>query len=331
MARTARTYAARDGNAEASGSRARRRVESSPAEEDVRVPATQEPEGDGNDEDEEDEPQDPRENWTIKTFKDVPIRSTVAIGEVRKLGDELLKRERMAEDSIQVAKETATAYEAASPGDKVIDSIQKQLIDDLEALARINIRKEALEELTTELRTSGGMDDLWAFYKRSIQARGAEYGELTLRKKYADNDHFKEFRAGIWEVNHEGEPIPPMTRWLERQDGDPEDDDVEMGGTTQTYKCPITMRVYEDAAKSTVCGHYYSYAAVLELIGNATRTQRQGRAAQARCPVAGCNKVITPDVIKKDPAMQRQADAFVRRQRDREEREAADESYIEME
>lgn len=171
----------------------------------------------------------------------------------------------------------------------------------------------------------------------------------------ADNDHFKEFRTGIWEVNHEGEPIPPMTRWLERQDGDPEDDDVEMGGTTQTYKCPITMRVYEDAAKrcvvcvlctadnSTSCGHYYSYAAVVELIGSAGRTQRQGRAAQARCPVAGCNKVITPEVIKvswvrgtsltqqKDPGMQRQADAFMRRQREREEQEAADESYIEME
>lgn len=90
--------------------------------------------------------------------------------QVRRLGDELLKRERTAEDSIQMAKDTATAYEAASPGDKVgavwagvgadlqvIDSIQQQLIKDLEALARINMRKEALEELTTELRTSGGM------------------------------------------------------------------------------------------------------------------------------------------------------------------------------
>ncbi|KAL1412944.1 hypothetical protein Q8F55_000693 [Vanrija albida] len=328
MARTTRADAPPDqGNAEASGSRRRRA--STPLEDDIRVPATQEPEED----DEEDEERDPREDWTIKTFKDVPIRAAVALADLRKLGDDLMKRQRLAEDSIQMAKDTAMAYEAASPDDKAIDSIQDQLIEDLEALARINFRSQALEELTTTMRTSGeGMHDLWPFYEERVQKRMDEYAALTLRKKYVDHEHFKEFRTGIWEVNHEGEPIPPMSRWLEREDGDPEDDEVEMGGTTQTYKCPITMRVYEDAAKSTVCGHYYSYGAVIELMGNAMRSQRSGgRAAQARCPVAGCNKVITPDVIKKDPGMQRQADAFTRRQREREEQEAADESYIEME
>lgn len=58
------------------------------------------------------------------------------------------------------------------------------------------------------------------------------------------------FRQGIWEINHEGEACPPMSRWLPRSDGDASDDeDFEVGGTLQTFKCPITLMPFTDAAK----------------------------------------------------------------------------------
>ncbi len=56
------------------------------------------------------------------------------------------------------------------------------------------------------------------------------------------------FRTAVWEVRHEDEPCPPMSNWLPREEGDEEDDDdFEVGGTTQRYTCPITLVAYKDA------------------------------------------------------------------------------------
>jgi len=39
-----------------------------------------------------------------------------------------------------------------------------------------------------------------------------------------------------------------MTTWLPRGDGDNSDDeDFEVGGQTQNYRCPITLLPFEDA------------------------------------------------------------------------------------
>lgn len=40
---------------------------------------------------------------------------------------------------------------------------------------------------------------------------------------------------------------PPVSHWLERQDGDESDSDIEMGGQTQNYRCPLSLRPIEDA------------------------------------------------------------------------------------
>jgi len=84
-----------------------------------------------------------------------------------------------------------------------------------------------------------------------------------------DDENYQAFRAAVWvrsicktrealahdqEVNHQGEACPPMSAWLPREDGDvtDDDDDIEMGGQTQTYRCPITMRPFVDAVTSCV-------------------------------------------------------------------------------
>ena len=50
------------------------------------------------------------------------------------------------------------------------------------------------------------------------------------------------------EIHHPNEACPPMSRWLPRSEEDAsDDDDFEMGGTTQNYRCPITLLPYKDA------------------------------------------------------------------------------------
>jgi hypothetical protein len=41
-----------------------------------------------------------------------------------------------------------------------------------------------------------------------------------------------------------------MSSWLERDANDPEsDDEIEAGGTMQTYRCPISLTHFVDACK----------------------------------------------------------------------------------
>jgi SUMO ligase MMS21 Smc5/6 complex component len=102
-----------------------------------------------------------------------------------------------------------------------------------------------------------------------------------------DNELLIEFRTAVWNVNHEDEPLPPMTRWLGREGDDESDDELEYGGTIQTYRCPISLTHLVDAYKSTKCGHHYSHAAIMNHI--ASSGQRRG----AKCPVGACTAIIT--------------------------------------
>lgn len=102
------------------------------------------------------------------------------------------------------------------------------------------------------------------------------------------------------------EPCPPMSHFLDKgelldgnalmaEDGDQSDDDeFEMGGQTQTFKCPITLMTLENAVTSESCKHSYTKAAVINLI-------ESGR-GRATCPVAGCDKILTMATLKVRPA-----------------------------
>ena len=47
--------------------------------------------------------------------------------------------------------------------------------------------------------------------------------------------------------------MPPITEFIEKEDGDDsDDDDLEVGGITQDYKCPLTLRTLENPVTSYV-------------------------------------------------------------------------------
>ena len=52
----------------------------------------------------------------------------------------------------------------------------------------------------------------------------------------------------IQEINHPEDACPPISTFLPREEGDASDDDeIEVGGTTQRYTCPISLRPFENA------------------------------------------------------------------------------------
>lgn len=117
-----------------------------------------------------------------------------------------------------------------------------------------------------------------------------------------------------------------------------DDDDVEVGGVTQDYKCPITLTPLQDPLTSYAsllphchypglnhvenprkkCSHSFSGAAIREYLS---------RGAQ-KCPAAGCNKRITLADLKEDRTLERRIKEHARREAMRAEDEDVDAEII---
>jgi hypothetical protein len=49
-------------------------------------------------------------------------------------------------------------------------------------------------------------------------------------------------------MSHPNEAMPNVSTWLPREEGDEDDDEeFEMGGTTQNYRCQLTLQPYKNA------------------------------------------------------------------------------------
>ena len=125
---------------------------------------------------------------------------------------------------------------------------------------------------------------------------------------------------------------------LEPGDASDDDDDIEVGGVTQDYKCPLTLTPLEDpltsyAARFTIddspdlnhstnsrktCKHSFSGAAIREYLAHGMR----------KCPATGCNKKITMADLKADKGLERRARDHARREAMRAEEDEVDAEII---
>lgn len=78
---------------------------------------------------------------------------------------------------------------------------------------------------------------------------------------------------------------------------DDDDDEVIIAGSKLEYKCPLTMRVFEQPCTSKVCKHTYEKQAILELIDGGTVFGGRGGPKQVQCPQVGCDKVSKYSVL----------------------------------
>lgn len=135
----------------------------------------------------------------------------------------------------------------------------------------------------------------------------------------------------LQEVNHPEQGCPPISHWLEKGPEDEDDSDFEMGGTTQNYRCPLTLLTLQDAhtkyvpqimipfpairtctpvlqlaclylpravliLSSPECGHSYSGTAIAQLLEQGRMVN--GRRQAMKCPEPGCNAKVTKDGLK---------------------------------
>ncbi|KAL9962692.1 hypothetical protein ACROYT_G031817 [Oculina patagonica] len=111
-------------------------------------------------------------------------------------------------------------------------------------------------------------------------------------KDYDLNSHpkVKEFREKVWNIHHQGQPMPNAST---QQDLEDEDIIMSQAPVEQT-KCPLTLKEMVKPMKSKVCGHNYDHDAIMQHIGRG-----HGR---AKCPV--CGQLLTRADLEHNKALE---------------------------
>ncbi|KAF5369473.1 hypothetical protein D9758_002536 [Tetrapyrgos nigripes] len=214
--------------------------------------------------------------------------------------------------SVGAALADTTNDETAQKSLLTLENLLKGFID---TQAEMRLHTEALEDITQDIAKGDQVDDPIKRYEAGVEAKKEKYEHKTSRQKYAKDEFYKQFKTDIYEVHHPGEAMPPVTNFIPKEDGDDsdDDDDLEIGGVTQDYKCPITLLPLQNPVTSEICGHSFSKEALKQMF--------MGSKAAKKCPAAGCNKSFTYADCKDNKPLEKKIKAFERRQKRKEEEE----------
>ncbi|RCI04789.1 hypothetical protein CU098_002546, partial [Rhizopus stolonifer] len=105
--------------------------------------------------------------------------------------------------------------------------------------------------------------------------------------KYHNHPSYVKFRQAIWNINHPDEMMPSLTDVQE-------DDDIVMGPSKISLKCPLTTTWFEEPVTNAGCKHTFSKSAILSLLQKSN---------VIRCPIPGCNSYIQKNTLSPDEMM----------------------------
>ncbi|WVR06268.1 hypothetical protein IAU60_003298 [Kwoniella sp. DSM 27419] len=266
---------------------------------------------------EETNQEEEEEGWTMDTFEDQPVtKDSTAIAMMRMVVDKLKEVIGRIDEGLDQAKETAFALEDAKQDEPSIKTVEKAIFRALDQKQILQIRIELLERRIKELREDTAFENIGQEYEEEATLREKAYNGQSQWAKYRNVKEYADFRVALWEINHQT-ACPPASTFLDRGENDEsDDDDIDIGGATQNYRCPLTLTLFENATTSTKCGHNYSRDAIMDLI----ETSRKAKRA-AKCPVTGCPAVLSKADLKPNPTLQKRADESERRRMRREDDE----------
>ncbi|KAG7088494.1 hypothetical protein E1B28_012482 [Marasmius oreades] len=261
------------------------------------------------DDDEEDEDEDPID---VENFPDQPLlRAHVerlhAFSTDWQSVANTIKTSEGAMEGIALALSEATDGDAVDKELLQVETTLKSLID---VEMEMQLHKELLKDLAQVVATEDVVD-IMERYDKGVKGLKRKYEEMTTRQKYAKNAVYKEFKESLYSVDHPGEAMPPITDFIAQEPGDEEDDDdeLEIGGVTQDFKCPLTLRTLEDPITSATCGHSFSQDALRQLFSN--------QQSAKKCPAAGCNRSFRFQDCKPDRALAQRMRIFAKRQKEK--------------
>jgi len=222
-------------------------------------------------------------------------------------------------DIVDVAASVADAAEGADAdaGLAELDSTIKELID---IGVEMKAHEDSIDDIYQKLGRGDSIVNSIDRYHKGVKTRMNEYAKKTTRQKYAKSEAYTRFKHGIFEVQNPDTAIPPISEFIPREDGDDSDDEdeLEMGGVTQSYTCPITLTPLVDPMTSQVCGHSFSEEAIRQ-------TFRGSPSVPKKCPASGCNKSFKLTDLRRDTALAKKVRNWNRRNQRAADRDDAEE------
>jgi len=222
--------------------------------------------------------------------------------------------------SVAEALGDAAMHDEEAKGELV--KLETSMCKLLDCKAELGANRKALEEMRNKLAVQteivGAVDE----YEERVQKLKNEYKAKTARQKYANEDDYSKFKQNLWECDHPGEPMPPLASMIDREDGDEsDDDDIQVGGVTQDFKCPLSLTYFVDPLTSKPCKHSFSAVHIREFLG--TR-----RSVKKKCPASGCNMMICLDDLEPDADLAKKVRVHKRREEERQ-RDSEDDEVVE--
>ncbi|KAH9922787.1 uncharacterized protein BXZ73DRAFT_91513 [Epithele typhae] len=187
----------------------------------------------------------------------------------------------------------------------MIDTIMREWLDTEEELLA---HEHALQEIHQNVAAGEAVIAVIDVYKTGVQDYTEKYKAKTPRQKYAKNNRYLTFKQGLWNVEHPDSAMPPLVDLIPKGDDD-DDDDIQMGGITQDYKCPLSLQFLKEPLTSKTCKHSYSADAVREFLLPGPKI----------CPATGCRQQLRLSDLEPNKDLAKRAAEAARRERAREE------------
>ncbi|TBU43587.1 hypothetical protein BD309DRAFT_864000 [Dichomitus squalens] len=265
------------------------------------------------------------EDLPVPEINDQPLDKNQAMKIRQMASDWGYTRDKVHNASYGFLREVAASVAEFTEGEKgekalkQIDALMRELLDTEQHL---NAHEQALDEIHQRLMRGDKIAGVAEAYEKGVQEKVRTYKAKTSRQKYAKSDNYTKFKQAVYEVHNPDTAMPPLVDLIPREEGDDSDDedDVQIGGITQDYKCPLTLTHLIDPLTSKLCGHSYSAAAIREYLGKGGRKE---------CPATGCKKMLALSDLEADPALAKRAKEAARRERARESDEDDDAEVIE--
>ncbi|KAK4518507.1 uncharacterized protein ATC70_008725 [Mucor velutinosus] len=187
-----------------------------------------------------------------------------------------------AQNSLTLA---AQGHEESNNKEKV-DALDETFKEFVTLEHKLNMQKKAFETLKQRINAGEKITDPIAYYDNLTQTLNAESPDDATRINA--NPRYQSFKQHLWNINHPDEEMPSLGVGND-------DDDVVMGPTKISLKCPVSMTWLDKPVTSTKCKHTYSKTAIFSLFPSMSH--------MITCPIPGCNRTLTRNDFMDDPVM----------------------------
>lgn len=152
---------------------------------------------------------------------------------------------------------------------------------------RVDDNQRALQDMSEEMKRAGRDRVKWE--TPVMRARKRHAGEANNDVKKQNKRELDKLLDALWKVHHPDSVRP-------NNDAGDDDDDLEMVGEKQSYKCMITGELIHDLLEAP-CSHYFSREGIESLLG---------RNPSVKCPMPSCNRTVTKAELRPNKGLERQ-------------------------